>query len=967
MGRRWLGYGTAALLLLLGLAWGLPRLVRSWRFERSLEEADRAIASGRYGEAREVLAGLADTRETRDDVWMRLGDCERAVGRLDRALAAWARVPARSPYALRAALLRSAILVEQGRWAASEAVLVPLVRDRGAEADEALHRLAWLDHRQGRTGEARALVETLWGQATDRAGMLRQMWLLDDDPTQFEGIRADLEHAGRLAPGDDRVWLGRANLAIRTGQYPEAESWLIACLQRRPEDPAVWRAWLEWARACGRPDEAARAAAHLPAGELAPAEVLALRAWLASRRGDDDAERQALEALIGERPADTVALERLAVLAIARGQTEQAIEYRRRKAEIDRSKDRYRQALHQSPQPGAEANLARMAEQLGRRFEAYGWWSLAVHRDPGRPEFRSALEALTPQAKPKGTAAASGRTLADLLPELPAGPLPREEAPAGPPLVFTDDAEAAGLKFTFENGATPARQLPETMAGGIAVLDYDGDGWLDVYAVQGGPFPPRTGAPGPGDRLFRNRGDGTFEDVTERSGVATLPRAYGHGIAAGDYDNDGHTDLFRTGWRSYALFRNRGDGTFEDVTEVAGLGGDRDWPTSAAFADLDNDGDLDLYVCHYLAWDADHPRVCRDPSASDRPIYCHPRDFAALPDHLWRNDGGRFVDVTAAAGVVDREGRGLGVVAGDLDGDDRVDLFVANDTTANFLFRNCGGLRFEETGLGSGVAANSEGGFQAGMGVACGDLDGDGRPDLAVTNFYGESTTLFRNLGDNLFGDATAPLGLAASSRFLLGFGVSFLDADNDGRLDLATANGHVNDYRPRVPYAMPARLLTGGPGGRLTDVSALAGAPWQVPRVGRGLAVADLDNDGAPDLLLVSQDGPLAFFHNRTRGGHRVTIALEGTASNRDGVGARVTVVAGGRRQVAQRLGGGSYLSACDGRLHFGLGVADRVNSLEVRWPSGRVDRFSGLAADAAYLLREGHPSPRRFAPSAR
>jgi hypothetical protein len=480
--------------------------------------------------------------------------------------------------------------------------------------------------------------------------------------------------------------------------------------------------------------------------------------------------------------------------------------------------------------------------------------------------------------------------------------------------------------------------------------------------MQGGPFPPRAGATGPGDRLFRNRGDGTFEDVTERCGLAALPLAYGHGVAVGDYDNDGHADLFRTGWRSYALLHNRGDGTFEDATAVAGLGGDRDWPTSAALADLDGDGDLDLYVCHYLDWDSSHPRVCPDPGQNGRPIYCYPRDFAALPDHLFRNDGGRFVDVTAAAGIVDREGRGLGVVAADLDDDNRVDLFVANDTTPHYLFHNRGGLRFAEIGLGSGVAANSEGGFQAGMGVACGDLDGDGRPDLAVTNFYGESTTLFQNLGGNLFGDATATVGLATPTRFFLGFGVSFLDADNDGHLDLAAANGHVNDYRPRVPYAMPAQLLRGRPRGRLTDVSAMAGAPWQVPRVGRGLAIADLDNDGVLDLLLVSQNGPLAYFHNLTQGGHYLTLALQGTISNRDGVGARVTVAAGGRSSVAQRFGGGSYLSASDGRLHFGLGTADRVDSLEVRWPSGRVDRFSRLVADAVYLVVEGSAEPVRL-----
>jgi hypothetical protein len=469
-----------------------------------------------------------------------------------------------------------------------------------------------------------------------------------------------------------------------------------------------------------------------------------------------------------------------------------------------------------------------------------------------------------------------------------------------------------------------------------------------------------------GDRLFRNRGDGTFEDATERSGLAALRGGYGHGVAVGDIDNDGHPDLFITRWRSYALYRNRGDGTFEEITESWGLGGDRDWPTSAAFADLDGDGDLDLYVCHYLKWDEGDTRLCSDPD--DPAIYhCNPRDFPSLPDHLFRNDSDRFVDVSAEAGIVDEGGRGLGVVACDLDDDGKVDLYVANDTTANYLFRNLGGMRFEEVALASGAAANADGGFQAGMGVACGDLDGDGRPDLAVTNYYNESTTFFQNLGGGLFADHTATVGLAVPSRYLLGFGAAFLDADADGRLDLLTVNGHVTDGRPQFPFAMPMQLLVGGAGGRLSDVSDRAGPPFRVPHLGRGLAVGDLDDDGRLDAVVLCQDEPLIYLHNRTEGGHSLTLRLEGTASNRDAVGARVTIEAGGRRQVAWRLGGGSYQSASDGRLHFGLGDSEKVDRLEVRWPSGRVDRFEGLDADATYLLREGDPASAATARSRR
>ncbi|MFO0951927.1 MAG: CRTAC1 family protein [Isosphaeraceae bacterium] len=460
--------------------------------------------------------------------------------------------------------------------------------------------------------------------------------------------------------------------------------------------------------------------------------------------------------------------------------------------------------------------------------------------------------------------------------------------------------------------------------------------------------------------MFRNRGDGTFVDVTESSGINARQRGYGHGVAVGDVDNDGRPDLLVTRWRSYTLLRNRGDGTFEDATERFGLAGDRDWPTSAAFADLDGDGDLDLYVCHYVTWDPAAPMVCRE-KPGDPPSYCSPHLLPHATDHVFRNDGGKFVDVTDSAGVVDRDGRGLGVLAADLDEDGKTDLFVANDGTANFFFRNLGGVRFEECAHERGLAANAEGGYQAGMGVACGDLDGDGRLDLGVTNFLGESTSLFVSLGRGQFAERTSQLGLRESTRSWLGFGTAFLDANNDGFLDLATANGHVNDARPVHPYAMPARLCLGGPGGRLADVSERSGPAWGVPRLGRGLAAGDVDNDGRVDLVLLDQDGPLAFLHNRHTGerppGHFAAFRLEGTVSNRDAVGTRVVVQAGGRRQSAQRIGGGSYLSAGDGRLHFGLGTASVIEAVEVTWPSGRSSTYRDLPADAGYLLREGEP----------
>ena len=691
--------------------------------------------------------------------------------------------------------------------------------------------------------------------------------------------------------------------------------------------------------------------------------VLNLLAWLAARQGDRRAEREALEELIDLDPDEAAVLERLADLAAQDGDMSRLAELRRRKATSDSARLRYSTLLHQFDPAPHPAELARAAQSLGRWFDARAWWKLAARRDEASRADAEAALARLPKAEPPD--APSGRSLADLLgPVRPSASGKTNDPGALSIPDFTDDAEQQGIAFNFDNGHSELRHLPETMSGGVAILDFDGDGWLDIYAVQGGPFPPLDGSARPfGDRLFRNRRDGRFEDATAAAGLATLPGGYGHGVAVGDYDNDGRPDLFVTRWRAYALYHNIGHGRFEDVTVSVGFGGDRDWPTSAVWADLDNDGDLDLYVCHYVQFDPATAVRCHRRDSPEF-IYCNPRTFPARPDHLFRNDRGRFVDVTAEAGIVDPDGRGLGVVAADLDEDGKTDLFVANDSSANYFFRNLGGFRFVEEGVAAGLATSASGGYLAGMGVACGDFDGDGRLDLAVTNFYGESTTLYHNHGRGLFSDRSAAAGLAGPTRLVLGFGLVALDANNDGRLDLAQANGQVEDYGAAVPYAMPAQLFLGDTPGRFFDVSDRAGPPWQVPRLGRGLAAGDLDNDGRIELLLVAENIPLALLRNHAATqNHFITLALEGTTSNRDAVGARVAVTVEGRTQVAARFGGGSYLSVSDPRLHFGLGTALKADRVEVTWPSGRRDFHADLAADRAYLLNEGSREPRPMA----
>ncbi len=939
----------------VGAVWGAVHHVMERRSHAQLEEAKQEMNAGRYSLARTRLAELVAGRPGWDEALYQLGVCEQARNRPAAALEMLERVSPDSPWSGWSNVRRSRLEMDRGRFTECEKLLRQGAKRPGPHVAEARWGLVLLLRLEGRFDEARRWLQDGFDVMTSPVETLQRLYKLDVDPFPIEGVRTALERAGKQAPDDDRVWLARGHLAIRRGDFALADGWLERCLERHPDDPVAWRMKLECALAEGRVDQVRRALPHLPVALEPEGRVAALRAWLAGRAGNHEAEQLALEQAITIDPADAPALERLAELELEAGRPDSAAKRRETIRAIDQDRREYIRLLASSSPEAHAGELARLATRMGRRFDAEQWAKLAA--SPGRSVDHATNTALAATREE----AARSPTLADLVKAENAAVAHHAETSTAPPIntEFRDDAVAAGLDFVQENGGAAGKLIPPvTASGGVGLLDFDNDGWLDVYLVQGGTFPPgaTSSSSANGDRLYRNRRDGTFEDATVCAGIAKMPRGYGHGVAVGDIDNDGWADLFVTRWRAYGLYRSKGDGTFEDVTEKAGLGGDRDWPTSATFADLDGDGDLDLYVCHYFKWNDNETRSCVDPK---NPVnyHCLPLDFEALPDHVFRNDGGRFVDVTKEAGIVDADGRGLGVLAADLDQDGRIDLFVANDMTANYLFRNLGGFRFEEIALSAGVAGNASGTYQAGMGVACGDLDADGRLDLAVTNFYNESTTFFQNVGQGFFAERTTAIGLAVPSRYVLGFGISFLDANNDSWLDLITANGHVHDGRPQFPWKMPVQLYLGDGNGRLAEATARSGAPFQVLRMGRGLACGDLDNDGRPDVVVVSQNDPVAFFHNQTDAahGHFITLLLEGTRSNRDAVGATVSVKCGGRTRVCPRLGGGSYQSAGDPRMHFGLGEYRVVDSVEVRWPSGRVDHFSKLAADTGYRLREG------------
>lgn len=936
----------------------VERLVRT-----GLDFAAAERRMGRVQSARDRLARLDSLGLGRPEVRLALGQCEAELAAPERALEVWERIPRGGAVWGEAAVARGWLLARsKGRFRAAEELFRDAASAGGRAATSARWALAELLTWQGRIDEVRGLLAEIWrtGRTVDRRAALRESWRLDSLVVAPDEFAPALDQAMRTAPDDDRVWLCRAWAERAGGQYDRAREWLKLCLEKDPTDQAVGLAWLEWAVAADSPQEAVGALAKLSPDALSAERAQRVAAWLARCRGDHEAEREGLLRLVEIVPGDVGVLDRLAVLS--GGSAAQG--YRRRRDEVARDQRAYRRLLidDRDSITGDELALrAQLAQRLGRKFEARGWLTLVLEHDPNASSARHDLNALAAAARTRGPI--NLQAVARLTEEIKRwSSAPATPTPGSSEVVFRDRAREAGLDFTYENGASPTHPIPTTVGGGVAVLDYDRDGRLDVFVVQGGPFPPALGRSLSGDRLFRNRGSGAFDDATRSAGLAELDGGYGIAVTAADYDGDGWVDLFITRFGGYRLLRNV-RGRFVDVTVAAGLGDPRGFPTSAAFADFDGDGDLDLFVCHYLEWDPDHPRLCPDPRNPGRYLSCTPASIPALPDHLFRNDQGRFTDVSEQAGVADRDGRGLGVVAADLDQDGRIDLFVANDMTANFLYLNQGAMRFKEVAQPAGVACNDQGRYQAGMGAACADADGDGLPDLAVTNFFGESTTFYRNLGAGLFTDATALAGLKDPSRLLLGFGVAWLDAQDDGRLDLVTANGHIHDVRPQAPYAMPVQLLIQDSRGRFVERSGAAGAPFLVPRIGRGLAVADLDNDGRLDFLVVSQNCPLAYFHNETpHPGRFLTLELEGAGQNRDAVGAWAAVACGETRRTSWRVGGGGYASSSDPRLHFGLGRCGAAATAQVHWPSGRVDRFAGLELDAAYRIREGDSSAARL-----
>ncbi len=520
------------------------------------------------------------------------------------------------------------------------------------------------------------------------------------------------------------------------------------------------------------------------------------------------------------------------------------------------------------------------------------------------------------------------------------------------PIQFHDVTKETGIHWRHQNGKTEEKFLIETMGGGGAFLDYDQDGWLDIYLVNSGSHARSTQDLSARNALYKNNRDGTFNDVTHEAGVPGS--GYGMGVAVGDYDNDGWTDIYVTSFGRNILYRNRQDGSFLDVTAEAGVALNL-WSTSAAFFDFENDGDLDLFVCVYLDWDHAKNVYC---GQEGHRAYCHPDFFRPIASVLFQNNGnGTFTDISRTAGV-DLPGKALGVVTGDVNGDSYPDVYVANDAVANFLFMNQGDGSFDEVGLMAEVAYGIAAKPESGMGTDFGDFDGDGRLDLVVTNIDNEMNNLYSNQGTGYFTDRTIPSGTGQVGLLQSGFGVRFFDYDNDGDLDLAILNGHVLDnighYKSAVEYAEQPFLFENREG-RFFSVGKKAGEIWSRKLVGRALAAGDYDNDGDSDLLLVSNNQPVVLLRND--GGNQsawLGLILIGRSSNRDAVGAVVTLKTE-RREIRRHLqGGGSYQAGHDRRLLFGFQPDEEIEEIRVSWPSGKHQKLSPLELRHYHTIKE-------------
>lgn len=749
---------------------------------------------------------------------------------------------------------------------------------------------------------------------------------------------ADLMHGGLLGLWAWANWLN-GNQAEVTSQLPEewpdsdADVWLWRIYGRMAQEGADWpgAAWCWWNVCRGAPDD--REAAYNLGLALEHCGFSdAPRQQLADARHLEEMITHVQHLLEGEQQRKDLAavlVHRIVEELTALDRPEQASVWLQLLATWQPNDPRIGEQFAALQQRNATAKRAIGFDRLKERL-------LAIR--PQTPKFSKPIGRSSPSAQPTENAIS--------------------------PIRFDDVGSAAGLDFQHYNGPTEFKYLLESLGGAVAVIDFDGDHWPDLYFPQGCRIPYRADDHEYLDQLYRNRGDGRFENVT--TPAAVVENRFSQGVAAGDFNNDGFCDVFVANFGENVLWQNNGDGTFTDVSATAGLIGD-DWSSSAAWSDLDDDGDLDLYVVKYVQ---DPFKICRNPGGEI--AACSPGNFDGADDQLYLNLGdGTFAERLELAGLSAPNGKGLGVVIADLDNDQRPDIYVANDGTPNFLFQHQGksadnSPRFLEIGLASGAALSVDGRAQAGMGIACADLNGDGRLDLYVTNFFNDYNTLYLNHGNMFFEDSTRSAGLVEPALPMLGFGTQAIDADLDRWPDLIVANGHIDNHSDEgIPWKMPAQFFRNMGQAAFEDVSLNAGAYFQEPVLGRAVARLDFDRDGRPDAVIVHQDRHVALLENRSAVSHpAVSLRLVGTVSNRDAIGTRITASFPDGSFIHQLNGGDGYFATNDRNVLIGTGNFSTVTKIAIQWPSGKIIELDEVRAGESLLVLESgerHSQPVR------
>lgn len=928
---------------------------RELRFRREFEAVQGRFQRGKLNGVRNDLLKLHAQSPGNIDVVTLLANLAEQTDEPKEAIKWYCQVPESSPEQAAWARLRAAELaMRQADVASAESLAGDALRLDGSIA--AARRLVLrIQHVLLRTRDLQQQVREL-----DARGELTVQdaayYCLGHRMTWDDEARVWLQQCLERNPSQDAV---RAAL-IRFNQWsdrPAAAQQLLAAAV--PGGPEAWRLDLIRAEQFAV-DGDDRAAANILAGLPGDADADS-RVWLARGRiwknlGDPQAARQALDNAATLDPYDPAATIAIARLLEDEGRSEEAAllaERSQRQHQLQEAIRRTMTAIEtESAWPVEQLELAAAhCQALGLSRESDIFLRAAAMREvepvppptaggdsPTAELAFASLERLTPVVWHEPAAAGGA----------PAVAAARGDAASGLELRLTDIAARLELKFAYDTGRSPSRWLIETLGGGVAAFDFDVDGWPDLFFSQGNRLPLGAAAGGKSNCLFQNQDGRRVADVTRPAGLTHA--GYGHGCAVGDIDNDGFPDLVVCNYGAVLVYRNLGDGTFEDVTRESGVTSS-EWSTSAVFFDLDRDGDLDLYVANYLH----APFAALVPCKSGRHyVACHPSTLAAAQDVYWENQGdGRFLDRTREAGLIAANGKGLGLMVADFDLDGLPSIFVGNDSTPNSLFESSTSAAppspLTDVAFKLGVAVNEDGAAEACMGVACGDVDNDGRFDLFVTNFEGETNTLYRNVDGRTFMDVTRRAELAHASREKLGFGCQFIDIDANGWLDLFIANGHLHEH------AQHPQLFYNLGGIRFRNSSARAGDYFGQPRLGRSVAVIDIDRDLLADLAVTYQEGNVSVLHNESRAGNRLALDLVGLASNRDAVGALVRATVDGRQRTFRVDRCGGYMAANQPTVLIGCGAAEVVGQLEVTWPSGHVDRWDNLAVGRSYLAREG------------